>query len=500
MQVKKISIWYRSVRRTREWRFAAALKQQFPHAELYLVGGVVRDLLLGREAKDLDFVVTNVPAAKLKKFLQTQGQVDLVGKAFGVFKFVPHGSHGLNAIDIALPRLDLPQNQTGAYTDVVVKSRHNLPIADDLVRRDFTVNALAFDVYHQELIDVVGGINDLRTKTLRTVGDPEHRFAEDYSRLLRGLRFAATLNFEFEKKTWRTLHKTMSQINKQINNDYVVPREIVAREFLKSLYLNPMRTIALYEQSGAMSELMPELLLMKKCPQPKDYHSEGDVWVHSLLTVEALFSRRFKKLYPDKPDAELIFTALVHDLGKPATLKTPKRDGVNRVRFDGHDVAGATLAHTMATRLKFSVAPQNSPLHVNPDNVSWLIRHHLLLLNDNARKMKATTLEKYFIAHPLAIKLQQLMLADTLASIPADGRPVVKHLQHLQKALAALPRTSTKNLPKPLLSGTEIMKLLRLVEGPTVGQYLQLLREEQLLAKVSTKREARIYLKQQHGK
>lgn len=489
----KLQHWYRGVARRRELSFIKPLLKKWPNASVYLVGGMVRDILLNRPSKDYDFVVTGVAERTLLNFLKQYGKVNLVGRTFGVLKFIPKGLN--TEIDIALPRLDMPGDGSGAYRDVVVVSRQDISIVDDLKRRDFSINALAFNLRTAELVDVVGGLDDLRDKCLRTVGDPAIRFAEDFSRILRGLRFAAVLRFDIEPKTWRAMQRLMQELNKQIDGEYVVPREVIGLEFVKSLYTAPLLTINLYDKSGAFKVLMPEVLAMKKCPQPSNYHTEGDVWLHSVMAVEMLTSRKFKNKYTEPPDAELILTVFLHDIGKPSTLRTPARHKVDRIRFDGHDFVGAKMARTLINRLKLNSAPVGTPWHIDADNVGWLIQYHLLLLNDNVYHMKATTLEKYFVAHPMSLKLQQLMLVDTLASIPPDGRPVVKHLRDLDKALKQLPRTSQNTLPPPLLSGDDVMKITKESAGPRIGVLLQQLREAQLAGKVTTKVAAKQYLK-----
>lgn len=492
---QKLYQWQEEAFKQKELAFVKKIRKTYPKSGVYVVGGIVRDLLLGRESKDYDFVITNVTERQLLNFLRKLGKVNLVGKNFGVIKFTPNGMSEKNAIDIALPRIDKPGQGSGAYRDTTVVSRSDISIEEDLLRRDYTINALAWSVTEKKLIDIVGGVNDLEKKVLRTVGSPQRRFGEDYSRALRGLRFSATLNFKFEAKTWKALLATVKKLNKKNAGEYVVPREVIAAEFVKSLYLSPLDTINLYDKSGAFKVLMPEILTMKKCPQPLAFHTEGDVWKHSILSVQALFSKRYQKKYHDRPDAELIFTAFIHDIGKPPTLKTPRKHKVNRVRFDGHDVVGANVSRTIIERLKLSSLPSDTNLHIDADNVVWLIKNHLLLLNDNATNMKATTIEKYFVSHSMSLKLQQLMLVDTLASIPKSGRPVVSHLNKLEKVIAALPRTKDNMLPKPILSGDEIMRALKISAGPKVGQFLQQLREAQLAGKVRTKGEAKQYIK-----
>ncbi|MFH0804918.1 MAG: hypothetical protein V1916_01845 [Patescibacteria group bacterium] len=256
---------------TKQFVFLGRLQKKFPTAEVFLVGGIVRDALLNRPSKDYDFVVRNVPLPKLRQFLASQGHVDLVGKNFGVLKFIPRGFTGSEAIDIALPRTE-HSLLTGGYRDFKVQSDPRLPIELDLARRDFTINALAFDVQKKILIDQFVGQADLKNKIIKTVGKPSERFSEDYSRILRGLRFACQLGFTIEPNSRASIKKLTSKLNEKRDGGYVVPRETISRELIKSFVANPALALDLYDQSGALKVLAPELLKMKKCPQPANFH------------------------------------------------------------------------------------------------------------------------------------------------------------------------------------------------------------------------------------
>lgn len=227
------------------------LPAEFPAARVFLVGGAVRDDLLGRPVKDRDYVVMGVPAEALERFLAARDEVKLVGRQFGVFKF--------SGVDVALPRKDFPSG-TGGYRDVETQSDPELPLEEDLARRDFTVNAMARDLRDGRLIDPFGGETDLVKGQIRAVGDPATRFAEDRTRMLRALRFAAQLGFDVEEKTWDALKEGMPRVNDlRPDGSRVVPYEVVAREFIKGFESDAVRTAELWEQSGAFAALMPEL-------------------------------------------------------------------------------------------------------------------------------------------------------------------------------------------------------------------------------------------------
>jgi tRNA nucleotidyltransferase/poly(A) polymerase len=293
----------------------SAFHAAFPKGELYLVGGTVRDALLGRDDnKDWDLVVRLVKPDALEKFLKKLGRVDLVGKRFGVWKFLPEVQprgetasdpevepRERTAIDIALPRTEHSFN-SGGYRDVSVDSDPELPIEKDLARRDFTVNAMALRLTPKPaLIDPFDGQKDLRAKIIRTVGEPGERFREDYSRMLRGLRFACQLGFNIEPHTMGAIRVFMPHVNDYqhtpLGNMRVVATEIIARELTKALVNDPVRAYDLWFESGATETLMPELLAMRGCKQPVNFHSEGDVWTHTRLALSKIGDDGFKKLF-----------------------------------------------------------------------------------------------------------------------------------------------------------------------------------------------------------
>ncbi|MDO8598911.1 MAG: hypothetical protein Q7S02_02285, partial [bacterium] len=377
--------------------FLRALADELPESEAYLVGGIVRDAQLGRDAKDFDFVIRGVPADALRTFLESRGRVDLVGRNFGVLKFVPHGwPEHAEAIDIALPRTEHAEG-TGGYRDFDVQADHALPIEDDLSRRDFTINAMAWDIQNRRLVDPFGGRADLEARTIRAVRDPRERFGEDRSRMLRCLRFAAQLGFDIDPETMAAIRELMPHINEQRpatktheqttllrDVEFITPREIIAREFIKSFVADPVRSMDFWDDAGAIAELMPEALAMKGCAQPEQYHSEGDVWVHTRLALSKLDSPEYRAEFgDDKPSALVTLGVFFHDFGKPPTQRTPERDHTDRIRFDGHDEVGGEMVRAIARRLAFaSPFPKGHPLHVNPEDLGLVVDHHLLLLND----------------------------------------------------------------------------------------------------------------------
>ena len=234
-----------------QYKWIERLFKKFPDSKVFLVGGSVRDAILKRRAKDDDFVVLGVPDKDLEEFLSTCGEVNLVGKQFGVFKFKETGSG--KSVDIALPRTE-KAGGSGKYRDFEVQTDKDLPIEEDLSRRDFTINSIAWDVKHLKLIDPFEGQKDLQEKIIRTVGDPDKRFQEDNSRMLRALRFACQLEFEIEQDTWKAITQKISTVTS------TVPAEVIGEELLKGLRADPKKCIEYWDKSGALKEVVPELI------------------------------------------------------------------------------------------------------------------------------------------------------------------------------------------------------------------------------------------------
>ncbi len=477
--------------------FLHDFENHFSDGEVYLVGGAVRDFLLGRNTKDADFLIRNVPAHPLHKFLSQHGKANFVGKNFGVYKFIPTGE--IDEIDIALPRTERSFSFKGGYRDFEVETNPTLPVEEDLKRRDFTINAIALDMKRFCLIDPFNGLQDLEAGLLRAVGEPAVRFSEDHSRLLRGLRFACQFDFSFDPETQVALFEKIPFLNaKREDGAFVVPRETIAKEFLKALCYNPVRMFDLWDQSGAFLQLIPELLAMKECPQPPQFHSEGDVWAHTRLALAQLTSLAFKEEFQTDIDAEIALAVLLHDVAKPLTIQTPEKDGVDRIRFNGHDQVGAQVARDIIKRLKLSSLPRSSRYYIDEDALAWLIEKHLILVCGDVNDMRSATIEKYFLnPQTPGQNLMRLIFCDGNASIPASQIPEMRHYYQLKERLEKMKQLGhgRSATPVPLLSGREVMALLEMPSGPLVGKTLAILREEQLSGRVADRDEAILFLK-----
>ena len=523
-----------NVKKNPQLTFIKKIQKEHKDAKIYLVGGMVRDMSLGNLSKDYDMVVAGILPKKLHDVLKKLGTVNLVGKTFGVFKLRPKlqaTSYKLQAdIDIALPRTEHSLG-TGGYRDVEVQSDYRLPIEKDLERRDFTINAMALElelrIKNQELriTDPFKGIEDLKDKIIRCVGNPNERFAEDYSRMLRALRFCVQLGFTIEEKTWKSIVKNIKNINRknvkgQMSrvkcNEYVVPREIIAKELFKMFAIDPVASLKILDESGMLELLMPEFIKMKKCSQPKQFHSEGDVWEHTMLALNFLNSKKFRREFPipnSQPASpagrfpnktqnsisyklkaisynELVWALLFHDLGKPYTMTK-----TDRIRFNEHDMVSSKLFTEISNRLKLSSAG------LDTEKTKKIIEKHMILTHGNIENMKETTVEKYFFNDQFpGTELIMHSFCDVSATVPPSGKPDFTKYKLLKKRIASLKSKvkAKRDLPPDILDGNEIMKILKIPSGKIIGEIKEYLRELQLRGKITTKEEAKKKLIKQY--
>lgn len=464
------------------------LFKAIPGSEVYLVGGSLRDLLLGKkDGIDYDFVVSGVEIPRLKKFLEEKGGVDFVGQRFGVFKFKPRGAE--ETLDVALPRTEHPLNFTGKRQDFKVSFDPRLPIEKDLLRRDFTINAMAMSIKTKRFIDPCNGQKDLKKKIIRAVSNPAERFREDYSRMLRSLRFSLQLQFEIEPQTFKVLKSLMRHLNDTVSGQRIVPYEIIASEILKSFMANPEDALDLYDKSGALKVLIPELLEMKGCEQSRLWHTEGDVWEHTKRSLKKLDSKAFKRFFPEPVDAMLIVATLFHDLGKVYTRKVTK---TGEIHFYGHEKIGAQKAREICQRVRLTSARS---FKIDCEELYWLVKSHLLIICADPDRMRASTIEKYFFSSRYPGRhLLKLILADALATIPRDGKANLSGFKRLLIRIELITDKKGK-LPQPLLTGNEIMNILKIPPGPKIREIKDALREMQLSSHIKTKREAEEYIR-----
>ena len=308
-----------------EFRAAAAIAATLEAAGFptRFVGGSVRDLLLGGTPHDYDLVTAANPD-ELAKFFPDR---KLVGKAFGV-SLVRSGEF---EFEVAAAREE--RNYLDGRHPESIRCTRDLAV--DVARRDFTINALMLDPATGTVTDTVGGLADLRSGIVRTVGDPRRRFSEDYLRMFRAVRFAARFGFELEPDTRRAIVELAPRTA-------LLPAERIRSEVERILLSpRPDEGVELLSATGILAAALPEVEALHGVEQPPEFHPEGDVWRHTMLMLHNL----------TLPSPRVAWSALLHDIGKPATAE---RDATGRVRFFGHESVGAGLADALLQRLRFA--------------------------------------------------------------------------------------------------------------------------------------------------
>jgi poly(A) polymerase len=406
--------------------------------QAYLVGGCVRDLLLGIKAKDFD-VSTDARPDRVMDLFPRSGRV---GAHFGVVLVRDMFSQ----VEVATFRSDLDY-EDGRRPGAVHFERD--PRAD-VLRRDFTINGLMMDPDTGCVLDYVGGRADIEQRVVRAIGDPDTRLEEDHLRLLRAVRFAARLNFAIDPATFDAIRRHHALILK-------VSAERIRDELVRILTEGGARRgFELLDQSGILADILPEIAAMKGVEQPPEYHPEGDVWVHTLLLLEKL----------DHPTPTLALGALLHDVGKPPTFRV-----ADRIRFDGHVEEGVRLAHAILNRLRFS--------RDEIERVEALVANHMRF--KDVPQMKESTIKR-FLRLPEFEEHLELHRLDALSS----NRQLDSYLLVKQK----LEQYSEEHLkPAHLLTGADLIAA-GYQPGPLFSEILAAVEDAQLEGTILTAGEA----------
>src|SRR5947209_11695450 len=435
--------------------------------QAYLVGGCVRDLLLGREPADYDIATDATPEQVMRIFPQTYA----VGAQFGVV-LVPMAEDP--SVTSVVDQADVNQRRHRGKTVEVATFRSDIGYSDgrhpdqvrfskdprqDVQRRDFTINGLLLDPLKNEVLDFVGGRKDLDAGIIRAIGEPELRVAEDKLRILRAVRFAARFGYFIEPQTSAAIQKLAPQIHQ-------VSRERVRDELTKMLTEGQaQRAFLLLDETGLLHELLPEIEAMKGVEQPPQFHPEGDVFVHTLLLLEKL-------RHPCPPT--LAWGALLHDVGKPPTFRVAP----DRIRFDGHVDVGVKMAEEICRRLRFS--------NEDTDQILALVANHMRF--GDIERMKESTLKK-FLRLPRFEEHLELHRLDCEAS-----HGDLTSYQFTRERIASIPPNSIR--PTPLVSGDDLIAA-GYEPGPRFKEILSLVEDAQLEGRLPSKESAMEYVRQQ---
>lgn len=455
--------------------WTALFLNAFPNANVYLVGGTLRDVLIGRTPNDIDLVIRNVDVEELERWLLRHGAAEFVGR-FGTFKFVPHGNGRKGPIDIALPRTEhIGANHKSGRRDMEVAFDCKLGIKEDLSRRDFTINAMAFDIYNERLIDPFLGLNDLYSGIVNAVLVPEQRFLEDATRMLRGLRFASQLGFAIEAHTWRAICANIALLNYTTTNEsgshqYVIPREAIGKEFLLGFTQHPAHTLRLWSKSKALHLFMPQLAELE-------------------ALVEHDNESSFKKT-----------TTVLHQLHKKSLMQ---KYGINTasptllvaalMTFLDHE--RSRTAYEICVDLHFHQFSNKHSAYVNCKDLLWMIDNLNIFEDSDPAAMRPSKFEKMF----LTIRGRELLALMHAVSIATGKHSVARErihtalriLQHLEKRVYQ--EGIDGHLPR-LISGGDI-KILGINPGPAYRNLLDKVRDAQWMQEIDSKEDAQNLLR-----
>jgi poly(A) polymerase len=419
--------------------------------EAFLVGGCVRDILLGRDPADYDVATDASPEQVIELF--PKGLT--VGAQFGVVLVVQDSVK----VEVATFRRDVGYSD-GRHPDQVVYTN---TAEEDVARRDFTINGLLMRHDTNEVLDFVEGRADLKAGIIRAIGDPERRFNEDKLRMLRAVRFAARFGYSIEKRTFAGIHRHAEEIHS-------VSAERIHEEFSKLLTEGAARRgFELLDKTRLLQQILPEISAMKGVQQPPEFHPEGDVWIHTLMMLEGL---------PPSVSRTLAWGVLLHDVGKPPTFRPTSVTG-DRIRFDNHVEVGVRLGAGICKRLRFS--------NEETEQILALVANHMKF--KDVSQMRTSTLKRFVRLADFDEHLE-LHRLDCLAS---HG-----HLEAYDKVRQFLAETPPEQVkPTRLLTGDDLSEM-GYAPGPTFQTMLSALEDAQLEGYLATKEEAKTFVREHY--
>lgn len=413
----------------------------------YCVGGCVRDTVMGKAPYEYDITTSATPEEVSEIFSHTIP----IGVSFGVILVLI----GEYKFEVATYRRDECYSD-GRHPDKVTYSKD---VEEDVGRRDFTINSMLYDPAREELIDYSGGMDDIRDRVIRAIGDPYERFNEDKLRTMRAVRFSSRYGFEIEKRTFDALTLLAGGITQ-------VSDERIRDELIKIIsQQNPGSGLKLLSDSGLLKYILPEIEEMRGVDQPPEFHPEGDVFIHTCLVLDKLYENTGGRVTP-----ELAVGALLHDVGKPPTFSVS-----DRIRFNAHDRVGADMSKEICKKLKLS--------NKQTDLIYALIRDHLKF--KDVFKMRKSTLKR-FIGMPDFEDHLALHLADCMAS--HGSTQAYDFVIHKFEELG-----EEEIRPKPLIGGKELIDM-GYTPGPLFSKILSAVEEAQLEGELNSTQEARDYV------
>lgn len=405
-----------------------------------LVGGCVRDRLLGIEPKDFD-VNTDATPSEISTYFPDSQQV---GAHFGVVLVTrPGGAQ----VEVATFRTDGRYSDGRRPDDIHFERDPKL----DAERRDFTINALMEDPISGEIFDFVGGRADLAARTIRAIGEPGQRFEEDFLRMLRAVRFAARLDFSIEPRTLAAIREHASSITKTSAERI---REELARMLTEA---HPRRAVELLDQCQLLEPILPEVKAFQGVAQPPEFHPEGDVWTHVMIMLGEL---------SPPTSLTLALGVLLHDVGKPQTFSIS-----DRIRFNGHAEVGADMSRKILERLKFG--------NEETERVTALVTNHMRF--KDVRQMRLSTLKR-FLCLPHFNEHLELHRLDCLAS---NGFTAA--YEFVQQKLLEFREEELR--PPRLLSGADLIEA-GYKPGPAFRYALEAVETGQLEGDIQNREEA----------
>lgn len=422
----------------------------------YLVGGSVRDALLGLDPKDFDVEVYGYREEDLLGQLEPLGQIDLVGRSFGVIKLtVGRGE----TYDISMARRDSLGSGSG-HRNFSVDTGSDITIVEGCARRDLTINSMLYDPRTGEIVDPYGGMEDLRKGILKHTSD---QFVEDPLRVLRVMQFAGRFNFDVAPETVHLAKSMIAQFD-------TLPAERVGEEWFKALTKGqrPSKSLDFLEKSGWLGHF-PGLQKLVGCPQDPEWHPEGDVWEHTKHCMDALATMPSWQALPSEDRYTTMLGILCHDLGKPETTRKEFNKGLGRKAWvsPGHDQVGEVPTRQL-------LAQFNTPKDIAEQVVSLVVNHmsHLQVKNDTQiRRLSVRTA-------PTSLKLLGL-----ITEADHSGRPPLPQ-QQPEAMERILERAEVLGCldgpPEPIFGGRHIREWSALEPGKGYGVLCRAAYEAQL--------------------